>query len=183
MSEIVIRPLKESDLKILSEVADRRLGEGYFDYDDFLFRTKYPELNLVAEEGGKPVAILSMTPEDPESLAKTMKTDLDQLLKDANGKPTLHFRTAMCDEDHDKTGLIKRMLVMAISNARDLGYGLIISPTWKYDGKTPALRLQTDLGFVSIGEKKMLWYDQKGYTCVFCKGPCKCDAELMELIL
>lgn len=178
-----IRPLRKEDFEYLESVADRRLGTGYFDYDDFLFRTEYPELNLVADVDGKAVAMISMTPEEPTSLANAVKMDLDELLKDAAGRPVIHFRTALCDEEHDHAGLTKRLLEIVINNAKVLGYGVIISPTWKYHGKAPALRLQTDLGFVDIGEKHLLWVEQKKYKCIICNGPCKCDAILLKLVL
>lgn len=180
---LTIRSLELSDYEVLGTIADERLGKGYFDPDDFVFRTKYPELNLVAEEGGLPVALISMTPEDPESLAKAVQMDLKELLKDACGRPVIHFRTALCDAAHDGQGISGILLERVIDNAREMGYGVIISPTWKYNGKAPAEKLQTNLGFKRIGEKHMLWYDQKGYSCIICGGRCRCDAILLELIL
>lgn len=182
-SKIEIRPLEVSDFEILSKIADERLGTGYFDHDDFVFRTEYPELNLVAVDDGQPVALISMTPEAPESLAEAVRMDPDALVKDAGGRPVIHFRTALCDAAHDGQGLTGALLESVINNARELGYGAIISPTWKYCGKAPAEKLQTNLGFRPIGERHMLWYDQKGYSCVICGGPCRCDAILLELIL
>lgn len=180
---IIIRPLLETDWDALCCMCDRRLGKGYLDYEDFLFRVEYPELNLVAEENGRPIAMVSMTPEDPRSLADAVKMDYDELLRDAGGRETIHFRTAICDEIHHHTGLTQSLLERVISNARRLGYGVILSPTWKYNGCVPALKLQTNLGFKIKGERHMLWYNQKGYTCIICNGPCRCDAVLMELIL
>jgi len=181
--KITIRPLKESDFEYLNEVCNRRLGDGYLDYEDFLFRVKNPELNLVADENGKAVSLISMTPEGVETLAPSLKMTKAEILDSAGGKPLIHFRTAVTDEEHDGLGLMRYLLKLVIKNARDLGYGLILSPTWVYDGKAPAANTHKALGFTVVGEKKMLWYNQKGYTCVYCKGPCRCDALLFQLKL
>lgn len=182
-NRIAIRPLEVSDYEALSAIADERLGTGYFDYADFVFRTEHPRLNLVAVDDGRPAALISMTPEAPESLARAVRMDLDTLLRDAGGRPVIHFRTALCDSAHDGQGISGILLEKVISNARELGYGVIISPTWMYNGIAPAEKLQTNLGFRAIGKRKLLWYGQEGYSCVICGGPCRCDAVLLELIL
>jgi len=180
---IVFRPATIDDYETLRDICERRLGDGYLGRDDYEDRVKYPELNMVADHDGRAVAFVSMTPESVESLSKAMKYDEDKILEAAGGKPVIHFRTAIADEHYDGKGLISSLLSMVVDQARNLGYGLILSPTWKYDGKVPAARVQEKVGFKPVGDRKLLWVHQKGYTCIACKGPCRCDAVLYQLVL
>jgi len=107
----------------------------------------------------------------------------EEVLTAARGKPTIHFRSAITAEGFERRGLVRILLGRIIENARRLGYGLILSPNWKYDGCVPAARIHDQLGFVNIGERENLWVDQKGYSCVICKGPCRCTAVLYQLQL
>ena len=181
--ELIIRSAEARDFLPLQQLCERRFGSGYLEKEDFEDRIRYPELFLVADSGGQPVAAVSMTPEAPYSLARAMQMTEEEVLSAARGKPTIHFRSAITAEGFEGRGLIQLLLSRVIENARRLGYGLILSPNWKYDGKIPAGKIHDRLGFVNIGERKNLWLNQKGYSCVYCKGPCRCTAVLYQLQL
>lgn len=183
LNGITVRPAAEGDFEALRALCDGRLGDGYLSKDDYLDRIKYPSLNLVAEsEEGELAGFVSMTPEGAESLGKAVQLDPEKILRDAKGRPCIHFRTAISSENFEHRGIVRMLLGRILDSAEREGYGLILSPVWEYDGKAPAAKFHDDFGFVSLGRREDLWADQQGYTCILCKGPCHCSAILYELV-
>jgi len=181
--KINVRPLEEADWDNLNNLCNRRFGTGYLDYKDFLDKIKFPRLNLVAEDKGKAVAMVSMIPTEAHKLAEFMQMDEQELLKDAAGRKMIRYKTAVCDEDYEGKGIIHFLTGEIIRNVKEDNFGVILASVWKYNGKAPASRLLRSFEFKDLGERHMMWYNQKDYECVVCNGPCKCDAELFELIL
>lgn len=179
---ITIRSLKKSDWDDISQLCDRRLGRGYLDYEDFLNRTMYPDINLVADDGGKAVAIVSFVPGSAEELAEKFQVDPRKLEKDAGGREILHYRTVLCDEEHEHTGLTSAVMEKVLENAKQRQCGAVYGTVWKYNGKLPAMNMLARQGFKKVKELHEPWLNQKGYECIVCKGPCRCDGVLIEKI-
>jgi len=177
-----VRPAEIKDFETLRTLCNERLGDGYLAKDDYEDRIQYPGLNLVAEIDGDIAGFVSMTPEDAKSLGKALQVEIEDILKDSKGRPCIHFRTAITSEKYEHMGIVRQLLGKILDNAEKEGYGLILSPVWEYDGKAPAAGFHDDFGFVNLGKRENLWVDQKGYTCIFCKGPCHCSAILYERV-
>ena len=49
---------------------------------------------------------------------------------------------------------------------------------WNAGGKVPLERALQECKFVHLFSAKMIWYNKKELYCPYCKGRCKCDAEV-----
>lgn len=70
--------------------------------------------------------------------------------------------------------LVRFYLEQLHANAADTAFGVF----WKARGTVPMKRTLVALHFNFLAEAHEVWYDNKDLVCPFCKGRCKCDAEV-----
>ena len=58
------------------------------------------------------------------------------------------------------------------------GIGEVFIICWNAGGKVPLERALQECKFVHLFSAKMIWYNKKELYCPYCKGRCKCDAEV-----
>ena len=61
--------------------------------------------------------------------------------------------------------------------------GAVFAICWKPGKIVPAGKMLKECGFDDLTEAKNVWYDDKDLVCPYCKGRCRCDAEVFYKLL
>ncbi|MEG1973157.1 MAG: hypothetical protein RR315_08340, partial [Oscillospiraceae bacterium] len=56
----------------------------------------------------------------------------------------------------------------------EAGYHSAWGSAWKIGDRVAMQKIFDEFEFQSISEIPNIWYDDTGYTCVVCKGRCRC---------
>ncbi len=178
--KITIRSVQESDYKTIFELCEKRFGKGYLTHSEFEQWLKSPTLCLAAEYEGDFAGFVCYTPQSPEDLAKYMQLDACYISSVSDNKAVVHGKSAVLLEEYEHLGIMQALVTAANNNAKELGFGAVFVPAWEYDGFVPVEKMVNKLGFQEIARRKNIWYDMENYTCVVCKGRCKCNAVIFE---
>lgn len=155
---------------------DQRYGTGYMTQELYRHWMEHPELVQIALVDGQFAGCTGMYPVTPEQAVRKLDADPADVERIAGDWPILYYNTTMVTKQFDGRGYSQAMIKSALRIAREEGYGSIFGSAWIYDGGIPIARTVSRMGFQPLYRRKMLWYHDKNYTCVICKGPCKCDA-------
>lgn len=168
---------------IIRELCDLRYGEGYMTREVYGHWMERPEMIQIALVDGDFAGYSSMLPVTAQEVTEKMKVDREDVERIAAGRPIIYYKSTVIPFEYEGRGHFQALARVAISTAREQGYGSMFSTAWTYGGYTPLARPFARLGFEYLYRRGMLWYDDKNYTCIVCKGPCKCDAEIYYKIL
>lgn len=163
---------------IIRQHCDQRYGTGYMTEEVYRHWMEHPELVQIALVDDQFAGCTGMYPVTPEEVVRKLAVDPADVERIAGNRPILYYNTTMVTKEYDGRGYSQAMIKSALRTARDQGYGSIFGSAWIYDGAVPIARTVSRMGFQALYRRKMLWYGDKSYTCVICKGPCKCDAEI-----
>ncbi len=170
--------VQKEDIPVLMRMFDENLGKGYMTEEQILHHiTDEKELFYASrKDDGTLCGILLFGEEPAEVLAEQTKIPLPELLRMAGGKPLLKCRSMCISKEFQKNGVGKELFQKALADIKSKKrYGLITSLLWEYQGNVPAEKLHIDNGFQFLHRLKMPWYGYKDYTCIICKGRCRCD--------
>lgn len=168
---------------IIQQECDLRYGPGYMTPEVYAHWMEHPDMIQIALVDGQYAGYSSMLPVTPEEVTRLMKVDRADVERVAGDRPILYYKSTVIPYAFEGRGHFQALAHAAMDTARAQGYGSMFSTAWTYDGYTPLERPFKRLGFVRLYRRGMLWYEDKNYTCVVCKGPCKCDAEIYYKIL
>lgn len=168
---------------IIQELCDLRYGPGYMSRKVYAHWMEHSDMIQIALVDGRFAGYSSMLPVTEDEVVQTMKVEREDVQSIAAGKPILYYKSTVVPFEYEGRGHFQALACQAIQTAREQGYGSMFSTAWTYNGYTPLARPFAHLGFTYLYRRSMLWYGDKGYTCVICKGPCKCDAEIYYKVL
>lgn len=160
------------DLKIL---CDERFGERYLTPERYAHYLEHPGLFLTAHKGKELAGFSLMAPADMANAAGYMKMSAGEMEKLVVNRKILILKSIAIQKKYGKMGLPVTMTNKIIENARSQGYGIIFSAAWIVGGKIPIKKAFEEMEFKPLFLRNHLWYDEKEYYCVACKGRCKCD--------
>lgn len=162
----------------IEQLCDLRYGRGYMTRALYSHWMEHPEMIQIALVDGRFAGCTGMYPVTPEEVVRKLAVVPADVARIAGGRPILYYNTTVVRQEYDGRGYSQAMIRSAVQIARDQGFGSIFGSAWIYDNATPIARTVKRMGFQPLYRRKMLWYDDKNYTCIICKGPCRCDAEI-----
>ena len=77
-----------------------------------------------------------------------------------------------------RQGLAVLMMEYALAQFAGKGVENVFIICWNAGGKVPLEKALQKCQFVHLSSAKQIWYDKKDLFCPYCKGRCKCDAEV-----
>jgi GNAT superfamily N-acetyltransferase len=89
--------------------------------------------------------------------------------------PVCFMKSMAIAEEYKGKGLADRLFASCLADAVTDGLRFACSSAWKIGDSVPMRRIFQSHGFVVHSEIPMLWFDDKDYTCVVCKGSCRCS--------
>ncbi len=176
MNDFSVRSVCPDDFENIRALCDERYGEGYFTREDFERFSERPELFTAAENDGDFAGFALMVPASEEKVSEQMKIPANEVHKLANGKPLLIYKSLALRKQYEKMGLPYTMSKLLLTEAKKQGYGTLFASAWVYNGKMPIEKLFKAFGFIPLGIRNNLWYNETNYRCTVCGGRCRCDA-------
>lgn len=163
---------------IIQPLCDLRYGTGYMTREVYAHWMEHPDMIQIALVDGQFAGYSSMLPVTLDEVVTGMKVNRSDAERIAGGRPILYYKSTVVPFEYEGRGHFQALAHAAMATAREQGYGSMFSTAWTYGGYTPLARPFARLGFEHLYRRSMLWYEDKNYTCIVCKGPCRCDAEL-----
>ena len=77
-----------------------------------------------------------------------------------------------------RQGLAVSLMEHALAQFTGMGVEEVFIICWNAGGKVPLEKALQKCRFVHLSSAKMIWYNKKDLFCPYCKGRCKCDAEV-----
>lgn len=77
-----------------------------------------------------------------------------------------------------RQGLAAWMMKYALAQFAEMGVEEVFIICWNAGGRVPLAKALQKCRFTHLSSAKMVWYDKKDLFCPYCKGRCKCDAEV-----
>lgn len=77
-----------------------------------------------------------------------------------------------------RQGLAVLLMEHALAQFAGKGIENVFIICWNAGGKVPLEKALQKCQFVHLSSAKRIWYDKKDLFCPYCKGRCKCDAEV-----
>ena len=81
-------------------------------------------------------------------------------------------------EKFRRQGLAVHMLQYALDGLSEKGIEEVFIVCWNAGGRVPLAKALQACRFSHLSSAKMIWYDKEDLFCPYCKGRCRCDAEV-----
>ena len=88
------------------------------------------------------------------------------------------FQSVGIKEAFRRQGLAVLLMEHALAQFAGKGIENVFIICWNAGGKVPLEKALQKCQFVHLSSAKRIWYDKKDLFCPYCKGRCKCDAEV-----
>ncbi|MDD5805424.1 GNAT family N-acetyltransferase [Blautia sp. HCP3S3_H10_1] len=75
-------------------------------------------------------------------------------------------------------GLAVHMVQYVMNQFSEKGIGEVFIICWNAGGRVPLAKTLQKCRFIHLSSAKKIWYDKEDLFCPYCKGRCKCDAEV-----
>lgn len=161
---------------LIEKLCNERYGKGYMTSELYNRWMKSPQMIQIALADGNFAGFSAMVPMTVEETMKYMGMPREDVERIAAEKPIMCYKSAAIPASYEGRGHFRALAQVAFQICRELGYGCMFASAWTYNGFTPMEKSFRVLGFQFLYRRQMLWYDDRNYTCVICKGRCKCDA-------
>ena len=165
----VIRFFRQQDFHILGQIGKKGLENIFF-------------LLLFAFGIGNPLAgyIYYYLTNEKQIAEDTRLTEqkIKQVCQQDTLAPVGKIQSVGIKETFRRQGLAVWLMKYALRQFAEKGIGEVFIICWNAGGKVPLERALQECKFVHLVSAKMIWYNKKELYCPYCKGRCKCDAEV-----
>ena len=181
--EFYLRPLEKEDIEEALQLMDQCVGENLYQKE---------ELEQTIGSSDRDFLLLKTAEGELAGYIYYYLTTADQIAEDARlaaqktrqvcrlgvhaavGK----IQSVGIKEDFRRQGLAALLLEHALTQFAGMGVEEVFIICWNAGGKVPLEKALQKCQFVHLSSAKMIWYDRKDLFCPYCKGRCKCDAEV-----
>ena len=197
--EFYLRPLKKEDIEETLQLMDQCVGENLY---------QKTELEQTIGRQDRAFLLLKTAEEELAGYIYYYLTSADQIAEDARlavqkirqvcglGAPVRESRSAResrpvrkpqfvgklqsvgIKEAFRRQGLAVLLMEHALAQFAGKGVENVFIICWNAGGKVPLEKALQKCQFVHLSSAKQIWYDKKDLFCPYCKGRCKCDAEV-----
>jgi len=166
----------------VSALANSAFGEGYLTEARCLEMARADGDFLVAAgEGGEVAGFICFLYRSAREVEEAMRLEPGAIAM--NGEPVCHAKTMAVSPELKRTGLADALFAQCLELSIQAGMRSAWGAAWNAGGRVPMRRIFEKHGFSVYGEREMLWYEDNGYRCVVCGGPCRCPAVIYYKIL
>ena len=197
--EFYLRPLKKEDIEETLQLMDQCVGENLY---------QKTELEQTIGRQDRAFLLLKTAEKELAGYIYYYLTSADQIAEDARlavqkirqvcglGAPVRESRSAResrpvrkpqfvgklqsvgIKEAFRRQGLAVLLMEHALAQFAGKGVENVFIICWNAGGKVPLEKALQKCQFVHLSSAKQIWYDKKDLFCPYCKGRCKCDAEV-----
>lgn len=181
--EIKIIDAEEKYYPQMLKICEECFGSGYLTYSYFCELLKMEAPFKMAVIGQELIGYSVFETSDADDVSVRYQLDRQSVVKIAGDRKIFCYKSAAVRKNYTRNGIAGKLLRESIEQAKGYGCGSVFVAGWKYNGRVPMHHVFIQNGFVEIGLRKNLWYNEKEYTCIICKGRCICDGVIYYLKL
>ena len=187
--EFYLQPLEKEDIEETLGLMDQCVGENLYQKE---------ELEQTIGRGDKAFLLLKTAEGELAGYIYYYLTTADQIAEDARlgvqkirqvcGQDALasvrepqfvgKLQSVGIKQAFRRQGLAVLLMEHALWQFAKMGMENVFIICWNAGGKVPLEKALQKCRFVHLSSAKMIWYDKKDLFCPYCKGRCKCDAEV-----
>ncbi len=175
-------PLSQNDAESARLLCDACVGENLYSKEDIQCAITETDryFYLLKTDEGEIAGYIYYYLTDEASVAKSAKIDAAVLytVYRATEKKIGKIQAIGLKETYRGMGLAVQMLRFVLDELTAMSVEAVFNVCWKPGGIIPVGKALQECGFHDLTEAKMVWYDEPALICPYCKGRCRCDAEL-----
>ncbi len=169
-------------LNDMIKIADSRFGENYIKEKEILknVETENEMCKLAVNKiNGRLLGYCLFYDEDINTAEKTFKIPKEELIQVSGSSDNIcHLKSLAISKDVEKSGIGQNLFGSCLEKAENLDFSAGWCPAWKRGNYVPAARILNLYGFKPYKTVSNLWFDDKEYKCIECKGPCVCECDV-----
>ena len=176
-----LSPLRLNEISTAKALCDICVGKNLYSEKDLgnTVEDKKKFFWLLKTEDGETAGYIYYKLTNTKSLAKYAKLDEKILLGVSDsGDKIGQIQSVGIKEAFRRQGLAVGLMNYALNQFAEKGIGEVFIICWNAGGKVPLEKALQECKFVHLFSAKMIWYNKKELYCPYCKGRCKCDAEV-----
>lgn len=180
-------PLTKDEIKTALSLCDECVGKNLYREEELLSAIVEKDrfFYLLKTDKGEPAGYIYYYLTDEESIANATKLDISvfHAVYMAGGKKVGKIQSIGIKDTFRGLGLATKMFRFATKELSMRSAGAVFAVCWKPGKIIPAGNVLKECGFDDLTEAKNVWYDDKDLVCPYCKGRCRCDAEVFYKLL
>lgn len=160
--EFCLYSLEKEDIEETLQLMDRCVGENLYQKEELAGYIYYYLTNekQIAED------------------TRLTEQKIQRVCQQDTLAPVGKIQSVGIKEAFRRQGLAVGLMNYALNQFAEKGIGEVFIICWNAGGKVPLERALQECKFVHLFSAKMIWYNKKELYCPYCKGRCKCDAEV-----
>lgn len=180
-------PLTKEETGVARSLCDACVGQNLYPEEEILraIEEKDRFFYLLKTDKGEPAGYIYYRLTDEASIASSAKIDRAVLraVYRENGKKVGRIQSIGLKEPYRGMGLAAQMIGFALGALAAMSAEAVFIVCWKPGGMVPLSKALKQCGFDDLTEAKKVWYDDADLICPYCKGRCRCDAEVFYKLL
>ena len=181
--EFCLCSLEKEDIEETLQLMDRCVGENLYQKEELeqaIGSSERAFLLLRTAEGELAGYIYYYLTNEKQIAEDTRLTEqkIQQVCQQDTLAPVGKIQSVVIKEAFRRQGLAVWLMKYALRQFAEKGIGEVFIICWNAGGKVPLERALQECRFVHLFSAKMIWYNKKELYCPYCKGRCKCDAEV-----
>lgn len=181
--EFCLYSLEKEDIEETLQLMDRCVGENLYQKEELeqaIGSSERAFLLLRTAEGELAGYIYYYLTNEKQIAEDTRLTEqrIQQVCQQDTLAPVGKIQSVGIKEAFRRQGLAVWLMKYALRQFAEKGIGEVFIICWNAGGKVPLERALQECRFVHLFSAKMIWYNKKELYCPYCKGRCKCDAEV-----
>lgn len=180
-------PLTKEETEIARSLCDACVGTNLYSKEEILRATEEKNrfFYLLKTDKGEIAGYIYYHLTDEASIASSAKLDIAVLraVYRETGRKVGKIQSIGLKETYRGMGLAAQMIRFALGALAAMSVEAVFIVCWKPGGTIPLGKALKACGFDDLTEAKKVWYDDAGLICPYCKGRCRCDAEVFYKLL
>ncbi|MCL2033116.1 MAG: hypothetical protein FWG94_00125 [Oscillospiraceae bacterium] len=165
-------------------IANEGFGEGYMGIRKIKSLAADEGPFYIASVSGKAVGYCCFQYVSAQACAESLKLPEAVLLENAGAAGNVCLtRTMSVTNLYRKSGIADKLFSLCLNDAVNAGLPSAWGGAWKIGAKIPMRRIFLANRFRCYGEVPLIWYEESGYRCSVCNGPCRCTGVIYYKLL
>lgn len=180
--QFYLRPLEIEDIEEALQLMDQCVGKNLYHREELTQAIGSHEkrfMLLKTEEGGLAGYIYYYVTTG-DHIADAARIPLEKVRWACREPlaPVGKIQSVGVKEALRRNGLAVHMLRYALEQFSMMGVEEVFIICWNAGGKVPLEKALQKCQFTHLSSAKMVWYNKEDLFCPYCRGRCKCDAEV-----
>lgn len=187
LSELVLCPLKTEDVHTAKGLCDECVGKDLYSEEEIRnsIDARQSFFYLLKDKDGEAVGYIYFHTTGVQQIAEDGKLDMCLLRSVCPvGTVTAGKIQSIGLKDHyRRSGYGKYMIDFAVRKFKELNLQSVFIICWKKGNDVPLGNTLNQCRFHFLSTTKMVWFDHPRLYCPYCRGRCRCDAQVYYKIL